>query len=411
MSFYEDNFDTVYDNEIYDNEIEIVQRDKRNSLHMLKTAISIRQNNEKRLLEERKQREIREKEKTETLTFKSLVSPLLNWVNTTQHQPQQIIPLSFEKDESWISVKRKEKDSSKPESESNIYHKTKFCTLIKEGKKCPKGDKCNYAHFKNELNISNCPYDHCKFVRLYNNKYQNTHKYYLCDRRHKNETDTNFFIRTKISEPVTEKEMQDTYDEFEYHYSILTTEMKKYINELPCDKVVVFHGFMFNGNAMASYKQNKMHQKLKEKEKIMVTKVWANFMDTIKPKQPEPVVKNPEPVVVVKQPEPVKENGWIEVKPKQQKKIDDIVEKKTEKRLRTQICRSVLQNEKCPYNENCTYAHTKRELNITECGFGIDCKMIKIVSGKFMNINKKKTCCYIHPSESKSNFYSRNNLN
>ena len=391
MSFYEDNFDTVYDNEIE-------QRDKRNSFHMLKTAISIRQNNEKRLLEERKQREIREKDKKETLTFKSLVSPLLNWVNTTQHQPQQIIPLSFEKDdESWISVKRKEKESSKkPESESNIYHKTKFCTLIKEGKKCPKGDKCNYAHFKNELNISNCPYDDCKFVRLYNNKYQNTHKYYLCDRRHKNETDTNFFIRTKISEPVTEKEMQDTYDEFEYHYSILTTEMKKYINELPCDKVVVFHGFMFNGNAMASYKQNKIHQKLKE-EKI-ITKVWANFMDTIK--QPEPVVKNPEPV---------KENGWIEVKPKQQKKID--VEKKTEKKLRTQICRSILQNEKCPYNENCSYAHTKRELNITECGFGIDCKMIKIVSGKFMNINNKKSCCYIHPSESKTNFYSRNNLN
>jgi hypothetical protein len=401
MSFYEDNFDNVYDNEIYDNEI---KHEKRNSLHMLKTAISIRQNNEKRLLEERKQREIKEKEKMETLTFKSLVSPLLNWVNTTQ--PQKIIPLSFEKDDSWISVKRKEKDSSK-KSETNVYHKTKFCTLIKEGKNCPKGDKCNYAHFKNELIISNCPYDDCKFVRLYNNKYQNTHKHYLCDRRHKNETDTNFFIRTKITEPVTEKEMQDAYDEFEYHYSILTTEMKKYLNELPCDKVVVFHGFMFNGNAMASYKQNKIHQKLKEKEKIMVTKVWANFMDTIKPKVKEPVekVKETEPEPIVE-----KENGWIEVKPKQQKKID-VVEKKTEKKLRTQICRSVLQNERCPYNENCSYAHTKRELNISECGFGIDCKMIKIVSGNFMNINKKKSCCYIHPSESKSNFYSRNNLN
>ena len=454
-AFY-DNFDNVYDNEIndvYDNE-SVVNFNTLRKSNMINRAILFRQNIEKRVNEEKKKKENMEKEKIEKMEFKTVVSPMLNWVKNPHHHTQPDVSFSsdfpslsatsFTKNDSfnWIHVKQKEKIIQKSE---NLYEKTKICTLIKEGRGCPRKDKCTYAHSRSELKIVNCPYDYCKFVRIYNSKYQNTHKHYVCDRRHRNETDANFFFRTKIYDPVTEKEMQDAYDEFEYNYSHLTTTMKKYINELPCDKVVVFNGFKYNGNAMATYKQHKIQQKLKEKEKIVEVKVWANFMDTIKKSEPSEV--KPEKNTTTAWNNKVKENkstewnkekeskstawknevkekvvdistvwnevkekvvdvstGWIEVKSKEKKVNEKII-------LRSQICRSVSKNIKCPYNEKCSYAHTKRELTVTNCGFDIDCILIKIVSGKYMNINTKKTCCYIHPSESKSNFYSRNNLN
>ena len=192
-----------------------------------------------------------------------------------------------------------------------------MCSYITENKECPRKDKCTYAHFRNELIISDCPYSDCKYVRIYNNKYQNTHRYYVCDRRHKNETDSNFFFRTKISDPVTEKEMQDTYDEFVYHYSLLTEQMKKTINSLPCDKVIVYHGFMFNGNATASYKQ----QKIKEREKIVLTKRWSDFVNTIKSEEPKT-----EPVPSQEEPKQESEEGWITVTIKTKKPAEEVKE-------------------------------------------------------------------------------------
>ena len=37
--------------------------------------------------------------------------------------------------------------------------------------------------------------------------------------------------------------------------------MRKTINELPCDKVIIYHGFSYHGNAIASYKHKQQrHQ-------------------------------------------------------------------------------------------------------------------------------------------------------
>jgi hypothetical protein len=416
LTSYEDNFDNFYDEVCdygyeEDNYIKNVNQIK-NKINLLKKA----EQNKK------EQKEKEENEKNETIKFKSIVSPLLNWVNVKQ-QPIKQQPLSDDfpllslskNDDSWISVKSSKHNFIKKEEKDILskvqqYQKTKMCSYITENKECPRKNKCTYAHFRNELIIFDCPYDHCKYVRIYNNKYQNTHRYYVCDRRHKNESDSNFFFRTKISDPVTEKEMQDTYDEFVYHYSLLTEQMKETINKLPCDKVIVFHGFMFNGNATASYKKQKI------KEKIVLTKRWSDFVNTIKsePIKSEPIKSEQETVPT---PETKKESddGWITVtiKTKIKPSEDDSkpVENLPKTKKRTQVCRSVIQNIKCPYGEKCNYAHTKKELNITKCGFGMDCKLIKIESEKYMNINKKKVCCYIHPSESVSEFYSRNNLN
>lgn len=547
--FSDEEYKSLSDDDISDGIVSFKTLHKSN---MIKRAISIRQNHEKRLMDEKIKKENMEKEKIEKAEYKSAVAPLLNWVkiqppvvtNFIERENTDFPSLNVkhvEDDDSWISVKaptKKEQSNFK----SNI--KSKLCGSIMQNKQCPHGDKCTFAHSRNELNIFDCQFDNCKFVKFYNNSYHNTHKYYKCEKKHKNETDANYFLRTGISEPVTEKEMQETYDEFIRNYNMLTIEMIKTINELPCDKVIVYHGFSYHGNAMASYKQR---QRNYQQQRPFVRKIWTNFINVVKSqpiaqvthktvsedpvkvyirnknnkindirllkvsidrtdetinrmkknnntefvkkyekeykekmqqlallekelseikvekpikdveveeikeeivvvekvKEIKPIAQileiksnkkvidvKPEPVkelvkLVIKQPvkelvklvieQPVKEliepvdEGWTEVKKNHSKAL----EKKTDNivvscNVKTQICRSVSQKIKCPYGEKCKYAHKINELNIKNCGFGINCKLVKYFNNKYVNTNTMKSCCYKHPSESNQNLYTRN---
>jgi hypothetical protein len=531
--YSDEEYKSLSDDDISDGIVNFKTLHKSN---MIKKAISIRQNHEKRLIDEKKKKEDMEKEKIENAEYKSTVAPLLNWVkiqstviNITEKENNEFPSLKIVKDvedESWISVKAP-KTKQQPQHnnfKSNI--KSKFCGSIAQNKPCPHGDKCTFAHSRNELNIFDCPFDDCKFVKLYNNSYQNTHKYYKCEKKHKNETNTNFFIRTGISDPVTEKEMQDTYDEYICHYNMLTDEMKKTIDELPCDKVILYHGFPFNGKAIASYKQ----QRQQYQQRPFVKKIWTNFINVVKSqpitvvhktvsedpvkvyirnknnktneirllkisidrtqetinrmkknnntefvkkyekeykekmqrlailenelseikvekikeisieeikeekivviekvKESKPIAQILEiksnkkidiPVVIIEQPvEPVKtvepiDEGWTEVKKIKRNEIPmKTIEKKIENiscNIKTQICRSVSQKIKCPYGEKCKYAHKINELNVKDCGFGNNCKLVKYVNNKYVNTNTMKSCCYKHPSETNQNLYTRN---
>ena len=513
--------------------------------NMIKRAISIRQNHEKRLMDEKIKKENMEKEKIEKAEYKSAVAPLLNWVkiqqcvapNFTEKENNDFPSLNIKnikEDDSWISVKapnKKQDIQSQQHFKSNI--KSKLCGSIMQNKQCPHGNKCTFAHSRNELNIFDCQFDNCKFVKFYNNSYHNTHKYYKCEKKHKNETDINYFLRNGINDPVTEKEMQETYDEFTRHYNMLTDEMRKTINDLPCDKVIIYHGFSYHGSAVASYKQR---QRNYQQQRPFVRKIWTNFINVIK-SQPiaqvtqktvseDPVkvyirnknnkindirllkvsidrtdeainrmkknnntelvkkyekeykekkqqlallekelseIKVEKPVEVevekekveafvekvvkikhiaqileiksnkkvesiIEQPvkeivepvieQPVKElvehvtidHGWTEVKKIKRNepsktfvKIDNI-----SCNTKTQICRSVSQKIKCPYGEKCKYAHKINELNIKDCGFGNNCKLVKYINKQYINSNSMKSCCYKHPSETNENLYTRN---
>jgi len=313
---------------------------------------------------------------------------------------------------------------------------------------------------------------------------------------------------------------------------MLTDEMRKTINDLPCDKVIVYHGFSYHGNAMASYKQRQLNY---QQQRPFVRKIWTNFINVIKsqpiaqvtdktvsedpvkvyirnknnkindirllkisidrtdetinrmkknnntelvkkyekeykekmqqlallekelseikvekPVEEEKIevivekIKNeikptiigqileinsnkkvidvkPEPVkelvkLVIEQPvikliEPVDE-GWTEVKKNKRNETPKALEKKTDNivlscNAKTQICRSVSQKIKCPYGEKCKYAHKINELNIKDCGFGLNCKLVKYFNNKYVNTNTMKSCCYKHPSETNENLYTR----
>jgi hypothetical protein len=153
-----------------------------------------------------------------------------------------------------------------------------------------------------------------------------------------------------------------------------------------------------------------------EKVEVVVEKIKKEIKPTIvgqileinSNKKVQPVVK-----LVIEEPvkkliEPVDE-GWTEVKknhPKTlTKKTDNIV---VSCNVKTQICRSVSQKIKCPYGEKCKYAHKINELNIKDCGFGINCKLVKYINKQYINTNTIKSCCYKHPSETNENLYTRN---
>lgn len=519
--YSDEEYKSLSDDDISDGIVNFKTLHKSN---MIKRAISISQNREKRMMDEKKKKEDIEKEKIENMEYKSAVAPLLNWVKcqplvtsfTTNKENNDFPSLNvknIKEDDSWISVKATNKTKHQPQHKSNL--KTKFCGSIVQNKNCPNGDKCTFAHSRNELNIFDCPFDNCKFVKFYNNSYQNTHKYYRCEKKHKDETDANYFLRTGISDPVTEKEMQETYDEFICHYNMLTEEMRKTINELPCDKVIVYHGFSYNGNAMASYKQ--------QRQRPFVRKIWTNFVNVVK-SQPQvtnkvvhktvsedpvkvyirnknnknneirllkisidrtqetinrmkknnniefvkkyekeykekmqqlailekelseikvekklevvDVEENKEEIVVVEKVKEIKpiaqileiksnkkedvkhvpavieepvepiDEGWTEIKKIKRNEIP--VDNVISCNIKTQICRSVSQKIKCPYGEKCKYAHKINELNIKNCGFGNNCKLVKYINNKYVNTNTMKSCCYKHPSETNQNLYTRN---
>jgi hypothetical protein len=104
------------------------------------------------------------------------------------------------------------------------------------------------------------------------------------------------------------------------------------------------------------------------------------------------------------------DEGWTEVKKNKRNETPKVFD--TEKfdgcNTKTQICRSVSQKIKCPYGEKCKYAHKINELNIKNCGFGINCKLVKYINKQYVNTNSMKSCCYRHPSENNENLYTRN---
>jgi hypothetical protein len=72
----------------------------------------------------------------------------------------------------------------------------------------------------------------------------------------------------------------------------------------------------------------------------------------------------------------------------------------------TIMCRSVAQNQKCPYPPGkCNFAHSVEELNPRQC-INRFCKFVKNIGGKYVN-NGKKVCAYLHEGETKSNLCNR----
>lgn len=78
---------------------------------------------------------------------------------------------------------------------------------------------------------------------------------------------------------------------------------------------------------------------------------------------------------------------------------------KIDKRLlKTKMCSL---GDQCTRGNNCRFAHSEDELNISECVFGDQCRFIFKDNSNIINVSKTKICRHKHPGEDKESFYKR----
>lgn len=113
---------------------------------------------------------------------------------------------------------------------------------------------------------------------------------------------------------------------------------------------------------------------------------------------------------------------WITVKSKnkennskiERNKAFDILsnKEKIETKLnKTKMCLSILNNIVCPHGLKCRFAHYKNEIVVAACLFKDECRFVKMETGSFTNISKTKICKYLHPKETKDNYFKRIGFN
>ena len=197
-----------------------------------------------------------ENELKETEEFKKKVLPILNWVKVSSNvsstsggcdYDSKFPKLGEKIDKTWVEVKKKTKKEENVKKDIGNT-RTRMCSY----NKCPHGTNCRFAHSTKELNILECTFDSCKLVRMVNHKYINAYMNKRCERRHKNENDNNFFIRTGIKDPITDEEIKDAYNVFINSYELLTPEMHEIIENCPCDKMKPFFEVSYCGKASPS---------------------------------------------------------------------------------------------------------------------------------------------------------------
>lgn len=72
------------------------------------------------------------------------------------------------------------------------------------------------------------------------------------------------------------------------------------------------------------------------------------------------------------------------------------------------VCKSVKDNVPCAYGSKCIFTHYVDEVQPNACTFGYDCALVKYKDGNVKNKNAKKTCFFIHPEETVSDWLLRN---
>lgn len=137
-------------------------------------------------------------------------SPPVSPVSTRSPEPQICMEIE---ETGWEVVKKKEKKEKevKPDSRDTAIEiladqskmrqqlkRTKMCLSVKSGKPCPHGVNCRFAHTAGELSISDCFFgSRCRFVYCKNGVFSNTCSK-VCQHRHPEETEDNYFHRTGL---------------------------------------------------------------------------------------------------------------------------------------------------------------------------------------------------------------------
>ena len=234
--------------------------------------------------------------------------------------------------------------------------KNRLCRSLKLGAEPCTNEKCPFLHTLKELKHNPCPFKKCGRVKLLENgKYKNIGV--GCPYHHINEAPKDYFIRDGFL-PVPEGHYDTPKVEVQIHASTAVTTTKTSIVEVKVD-VISCTAWTETNTKVLSYPGQKVEE--------VSTRV---------------VEKEP---VVVETPKEVKNN-------------------------KTKMCDSFSSGHPCRHGEKCRYAHSTDELVILECQHGEKCLFVCTNSkGVFHNSNGK-FCKFIHPTESRENYFARNGI-
>ena len=73
----------------------------------------------------------------------------------------------------------------------------------------------------------------------------------------------------------------------------------------------------------------------------------------------------------------------------------------------TKLCKFVKEKQPCPHKDNCRFAHSLKQLRVSNCLFQDKCRLVKYENGIMSNISKTKICEHLHVGETLDNYYSR----
>ena len=109
--------------------------------------------------------------------------------------------------------------------------KTIPCSNIMQGNECPYGNKCKYAHFKDEWDVKNCHHG-VRCNRVTGEKCKNVDSSNVCFYRHPHEDETAFMKRLRIDTSKFKKPSDEELIKSKH----FTKMCDSYFLEVPCNK-------------------------------------------------------------------------------------------------------------------------------------------------------------------------------
>jgi hypothetical protein len=366
-------------------------------------------------------------------------------------------------DNSWLQQRHQKSDKKEVEIpiepkfvkyDKVSMVKTRMCN---SGNKCSLGNRCKFAHNMEELNILKCTYNNCNLRCNFLHKNETKEQYFERQKQLKLPQEISYALSKisidkkivvngtiyngKVKENKIKKDVkfieEDPNTVYIRNRNKKTEDiriMKSYISK---NEESIKRLKYNNSTSSSSIIKKLQEDTIGYKNKLIVLEDEFSKIKLEKKKKVEEIkidVVVEKPVIIVKEiikekpqvtveliTNKVKEeieviedknkNAWVEIK-KQVKHVPSPVVAPVAPVVapvvqKSQMCRSYTMKTKCPHGVKCRYAHNPNELNVNNCGYGSNCKLVKIISNEYIN-NGTKCCIYKHPNETKANFFKRN---
>ena len=374
------------------------------------------------------------------------INKFRGWENLNKNTVPKLIIVNNSLEEEtggiWKTVTRKHKKElnvKNVEERVNNNEKTQMCLSILKGEICKYNNKCNFAHSAQELKITECIFNEkCKLcIFTENGECVNKSNSNYCKFKHSIENTDSYFLRIGVIKTPKKFVIHRIFDDEvegeiillkptivhqpknwndikivkEEEPEIPSLEIKNIVEE----KIKTILCSSLSTGVVCKHKENCNFAHSVEELTVKPClfqdrcKMIININGSCENKNNlccQYIHSNLETLnafyrrISIKIKNTVRGGGMETLANKN--KIE-------EKLKKTKMCKSFGKTE-CKYKNSCKFAHSMEELNISECFFGMDCRLVKFLDDGICENKGSKFCSHKHPSETVENYYTRINF-